>query len=192
MRYEKGHKDATRRHVIEVASKQFRKGGIDAVGVAAVMSAAGLTNGAFYSHFKSKDALVKESICAALEEQKGTLREAVRSGRLEDAVRYYLSPQHRDDASSGCPSSALIAELSRQPRQTRSAYADGLSGLFDLLVEGLPGESLDARRSKAISLLGTMIGVLQLARAVTDKALSAEMLSSGLNAALAIIRQKDR
>jgi AcrR family transcriptional regulator len=191
MRYQKGHKDTTRKHIIDVASRRFRRDGIDAVGLAGVMADAGLTNGAFYSHFKSKHALVKESVCAALEGQKDELRAAVNSGRLEDAVRHYLSPQHRDNPASGCPSAALIEELSRQPRQTRSAYEDGLSGLFDLLVEGLPGATADIRRDKAIALLGTMIGILQLARVVTDKTLSARILSSGTDAALAIMRHAD-
>jgi AcrR family transcriptional regulator len=191
MRYEKGHKDATRQHIIGVASKRFRRDGIDAVGIAGLMSEAGLTNGAFYLHFKSKDVLVKESVCAALEEQKDELQAALSCGRLEEAVRYYLSPQHRDNPASGCPSSALIEELSRQSRQTRTAYTDQLSGLFDLLLQGLPGATLDIRRGKAMSLLGTMIGVLQLARAVNDKTMSAEILSNGTNAALSIIRNKD-
>jgi TetR/AcrR family transcriptional regulator, transcriptional repressor for nem operon len=60
MRYQKGHKDATRQHIIDVASAQVREGGVAAVGIAGIMTGAGLTNGAFYNHFESKEDLVEE------------------------------------------------------------------------------------------------------------------------------------
>jgi AcrR family transcriptional regulator len=66
MRYEKGHKDATREHIIDVASSQFREGGLAAVGIAGIMSGAGLTNGAFYNHFESKEDLVEAVLAYAL------------------------------------------------------------------------------------------------------------------------------
>ena len=65
MRYEKGHKDATRQRILEVASKQFREQGVAAVGLAGIMSDAGLTNGAFYAHFESKEDLVREVLSHA-------------------------------------------------------------------------------------------------------------------------------
>jgi len=66
MRYDKGHKDETRRHILDVASAQFRESGIAAVGLAGIMSEAGLTNGAFYTHFASKEDLVQEVLTDAL------------------------------------------------------------------------------------------------------------------------------
>ena len=79
MRYEKGHKDASRRRIMEVAGERFRCDGIAASGLATIMSDAGLTNGAFYPHFKSKAELVRESVAAAMEDQvelMGSIAEA--------------------------------------------------------------------------------------------------------------------
>src|SRR5215472_3243388 len=66
MRYEKGHKEATRRHILDVASAQFRENGVAAVGLAGIMAEAGLTNGAFYTHFESKEDLVRAVLLDAL------------------------------------------------------------------------------------------------------------------------------
>jgi AcrR family transcriptional regulator len=66
MRYEKGHKDATRRRILEVASRQFRENGVAAAGLAGIMAEAGLTNGAFYAHFKSKEDLLRAALADAL------------------------------------------------------------------------------------------------------------------------------
>src|ERR1700679_3795731 len=74
MRYEKGHKEATRQHIIDVASAQFRESGVAAVGLAGVMSAAGLTNGAFYAHFESKEDLVRSVLVNALDRREQRLR----------------------------------------------------------------------------------------------------------------------
>ena len=91
MRYDKGQKDPPRRHILEVASRQFREGGIAAVGMSGLMSKAGLTNGAFYTHFSSKEALVRDAVIDALEESVGKIEAAVASGAgLEGFIRDYL------------------------------------------------------------------------------------------------------
>src|SRR6201996_4243603 len=77
MRYEKGHKDSTRERIIDVASKQFRENGVAAVGIAGIMGDAGLTNGAFYNHFESKEDLVQAVIAKALDRREERLREVV-------------------------------------------------------------------------------------------------------------------
>src|ERR1700736_5561548 len=76
MRYEKGHKDTTRERIIDVASRQFRENGVAAVGLAGIMSDAGLTNGAFYTHFKSKEDLVESVLTNALRWREERLRTA--------------------------------------------------------------------------------------------------------------------
>src|SRR5262249_2121296 len=97
MRYDKGHKETTRQHIIDVASAQFRESGVAAVGIAGIMSAAGLTNGAFYTHFESKEDLVRAVLANALGGRKLGLRANLESkAGLEAAVRDYLSARHRD------------------------------------------------------------------------------------------------
>src|SRR3954462_519476 len=108
MRYEKGHKDASRRRILEVAAERFRAEGIAASGLAGIMSEAGLTNGAFYPHFQSKAELVRESLMAALEQQSGQIHDILATRGLEAVLAAYLSPQHRDHPEKGCVSAALL------------------------------------------------------------------------------------
>src|SRR5947209_16682068 len=97
MRYGKDQKQATRQRILEAAGQRFKADGIDGAGVAAVMADAGLTNGAFYAHFASKEDLVANVLTDQLRAQ-GHVLDAQPSGRagLEAFVRSYLSPEHRD------------------------------------------------------------------------------------------------
>ena len=123
MRYEKGRKDASRRRIMEVAAERFRGDGIAASGLASVMSDAGLTNGAFYPHFESKDDLIRESVAAAMDGQTNRLQNALTTGGLETILQAYLSATHRDNPGQGCALAALLPELARQPSETRRIYA---------------------------------------------------------------------
>lgn len=188
MRYEKGHKETTRQRIVEVASRQFRAHGIDAVGLAAIMADAGLTNGAFYAHFGSKEDLVSDVLTSAQAGREKTLRVKLESGTsLDTAVRDYLSPRHRDNPGGGCPTAALVADVARRPKATRDAYTAGIEDFVAVMAARLPAGSDEERRSKAIALYGLMVGTLQLARAVSDKKLSDRILASGVDAALALI-----
>src|ERR1700759_3201131 len=102
MRYEKGHKDATRAHIIDVASAQFREGGVAAVGIAGIMAGAGLTKGAFYNHFESKEDMGEAVLVTALGRRQQGLRANLEAGKgLKVPIRDYLSARHRDDAGGG-------------------------------------------------------------------------------------------
>src|SRR5919199_3368888 len=112
MRYGKDHKQATRQRILKAAGRRFKQDGIDGAGVAAVMSEAGLTNGAFYAHFASKEDLVAHVLADQLRIQRQTFdaQPSDRAG-LEAFIRAYLSPQHRDQYADGCPSAALLDEV---------------------------------------------------------------------------------
>src|SRR4029434_1177331 len=105
MRYSKDHKQATRRRILEAAGRRFKQDGIDGAGLATLMSDAGLTNGAFYAHFSSKEDLVANVLAEQLRAQHQSFdaQPSDRAG-LEAFVRAYLSPEHRDQFADGCPS----------------------------------------------------------------------------------------
>ena len=191
MRYDKGHKDETRRHILDVASAQFRESGIAAVGLAGIMSEAGLTNGAFYSHFASKEDLVREVLTDALtrreERHKANLENGV---ALETTIRDYLSTRHRDRAGTGCPTAALVAEIARHPKATRDAFTGKVADIVVLMAEQIRQGSAKDRRRKAITIYSTMVGALQLARAVNDRQLSDEILENAVEAAVAIANER--
>jgi TetR/AcrR family transcriptional repressor of nem operon len=184
MRFEKGHKAATRQRIVEVASERFRKDGVAAVGIAGVMADAGLTHGGFYAHFGSKEDLVREAMAAAFESTKARPQRELKPGEsaLEQRIRSYLRPAHRDTPERGCAAAALVAEVARHDPATREAFTEALEGILGLIAEQLPEGA--ARRATAIGIFGVMIGALQLARAVADPVLSDEILESGIQAAL--------
>jgi AcrR family transcriptional regulator len=187
MRYEKGHKEATRQHIIDVASKQFRESGVAAAGLAGVMSAAGLTNGAFYAHFESKEDLVRAVLTDALDRrERGLAGNLKANAGLEKSIRDYLAARHRDHAGSGCPTAALVAEIARHPEGTRDIFTAKAEQIILLIAAQLRTGSAAERRRKAMAIYGMMVGALQLARAVNDRKLSDEMLESAIDGALAL------
>jgi TetR/AcrR family transcriptional repressor of nem operon len=189
MRYEKGRKDASRQRIMEVAAERFRSDGIAASGLAGIMSEAGLTNGAFYPHFQSKAELVRESVGAALEEQAHRMQDAFDAGGLDAVLAVYLSTEHRDDPGSGCVSAALLPELARQPPETRSFYAERLLSIVRQMASSLPPQAHDPE-GVALGVYATLIGALQLARAVKGTALSDRVLAAGADAVRALVQPR--
>src|SRR5207253_6235039 len=109
-----------RRKILEAAGRLFREHGYDAVTVADVMQAAGLTHGGFYGHFASKDDLIAQTLARLL-------ANATSGGRdLATFMADYLAPHHRDDRACGCPMAALGGETIRQSPAARAAMTDGL------------------------------------------------------------------
>ena len=188
MRYGKDQKQATRERIVEAAGRRFKQDGIDGAGVAAVMSDAGLTNGAFYGHFSSKEDLVANVLADQLRAQRQSLdaQPSDRAG-LEAFVRYYLSPQHRDQCADGCPSAALLDEIARRPAATRQVFTDELMGVIDDIAVRLDPTDVEAARTDALTVFGLMVGTLQLARALTDRDLSDQLLERGVETALKLI-----
>ena len=190
MRYPTVHKEESRRKIVEVASREFRRNGIDGIGVADVMKGAGLTVGAFYGHFESKEALVREVVAEAFEASLFVRLKKDGKG-LEAMIRAYLSPQHRDRLAvgGGCMAAAMIEELARHPAETRAIFTENIEQIFSLLEEQLPATIKGvARRKTATVLFGTLMGTLQLSRATGDPKLSAQILEAGVGAALALVQ----
>ncbi len=189
MRFDKGHKEQTRRRIVETAASRFRKEGVAAVGIAGLMADAGLTHGGFYAHFASKEELV----CAALDEaftqtqqrRAKAMEPASGPQKLEAMVRYYLRPIHRDTPERGCAAAALVAEIARHGEDARGVLSDGLKALLNQIIEILPStKTIEEKERSAIGIFGVMLGTLQLARAVADPTMSDNILESGITAAL--------
>jgi len=189
MRYEKGRKDVTHDHILEVAGRRFRQDGIAASGLAGIMSEAGLTNGAFYAHFSSKRDMIERSLERANDEQWQRFEKAIESGHLMEIVRDYLSEEHRDQADRGCPSAALLPEISRQGRTTRHSYTASVRRLVNAVERQLPNiPKGPERREVAIALFGLLVGALQLSRAVDDPFFSKAVLTAGRRVAATLIQ----
>ncbi|MFF5960770.1 TetR family transcriptional regulator [Streptomyces luteogriseus] len=189
VRYSKEHKQMTRQRIIETAGRRFKRDGIDGSGISTLMADAGLTNGAFYAHFESKDDLVATAVAEQLRAQYANLVEQAAPGiaGVEQIVRWYLSPQHRDSPDDGCPSAALLDEIGRCPDATRQAYTDGVLAVVDGISERLAPADPRSVRTKTLSVYATMVGTLQLARALADERLADELLEEGIRNALGLL-----
>lgn len=189
MRYQQEHKDLTRERIIQTAGRRLKRDGIDGSGVATLMNDAGLTNGAFYSHFDSKESLVAAAITDQLQTlTAGIEAEAGRGPRaIEQIVAWYLTRAHRDDPGAGCPNAALLDEIGRSALPIRQAYTEALLVVVDTLAARLPAPDPASGRLRAFSLLGLLAGTMQLARAVTDAALSDRLLEQGVHDAGALV-----
>src|SRR5215216_871946 len=188
MRYGKAQKKVPRRRILEAAGRRFKQDGIDGAGVAAVMSDAGLTNGAFYAHFSSKEDLFANVLADQLRAQRQSFdaQPSDRAG-LEAFVRSYLSPEHRDQFADGCPSAALLVEIARRPTDTRDVFTEEVMGVVDDIASRLDPADAEAARADALTVFGLMIGTLQLARALTDGDLSDQLLARGQETAVRLL-----
>jgi TetR/AcrR family transcriptional regulator, transcriptional repressor for nem operon len=188
-RYPREHKQVTRQRIIERAGRRFKRDGIDGSGISTLMSDAGLTNGAFYAHFESKDDLVANVVADQLHTQVNSYA-TLRPGRegLEDFVREYLSPEHRDNPGEGCPSAALLDEIGRCGDGAKDSYTDGARAIVEELAARLAPADPQSARGKAIGLFAMAVGTLQLSRALSDRRFSDEVLEQGIENALTFIR----
>lgn len=187
-RYSDEHKEETRRRIIEAAGRRLKRDGIDGSGIASLMADAGLTNGAFYAHFGSKADLVASVVQEELRLQSATL-DGLAPGvaGVEQLVRGYLSPEHRDHREEGCPSAALLDEIGRSAELTKDAYTTGTKTLVGEIAMRLCPDDPESAHGRALILFTMMVGTLQLARAVTDPALSEKALTHGLEQALTFL-----
>lgn len=166
-----------REKILSTAERLFREKGVDAVGLAELMHEAGFTQGGFYNHFASKEALVSEVVANAMAEGQQQLGAAVAQSRsttrdpLTRQVEWYLAEAQRDNVACGCPMAGFAAEVPHLPEKTQAFYAEALEQTFDKMAEMLLERdhelTLRKARSQAISLFSHMVGTVLLSRAVS-------------------------
>ena len=180
----------TRERIIDAAGALFRAKGFDGVGVADIMKAADLTHGGFYGHFASKDDLAAQAsqraMARAAENWAKIIAEAG-AHPFAALLEHYLSPRHRDDPGHGCAFAALSVDTARCGAPVRTAFAEGLEPLIEIVADALPGRSKAARRRKAVAAVAELVGALILARAVAGTALSDELLDAARRQLLAAV-----
>jgi TetR/AcrR family transcriptional repressor of nem operon len=181
MRVSREQSAESRQRIIDVAGKLFRKKGFDGIGIVDIMKEAGLTQGGFYRHFRSKNHLAAEASQNAFAKSQATWRRIVDdnpANALQVIVQRYFSDRHLMDLEQGCVLPSLASEASRKGEELRSTFTEGLSGLLAILEEAFGGEAGPDRRQQTLSALSEMVGALVLARAVGSPELSKEILSA--------------
>jgi AcrR family transcriptional regulator len=176
MRYTQEHKAEIHRQILAEASLRFRRDGVAATGVQTLMNALGLTHGAFYAHFPSKDALVEEVLRSGTEPLDATFSELfARRDALPAFIDHYLAKGHRDTPGTGCPLPTISAELAA--RGQPSAESDRIvRDRLERIEQALSGNDATDAAAASIALLSTLVGALQLSRSVADPALSDRIL----------------
>jgi TetR/AcrR family transcriptional regulator, transcriptional repressor for nem operon len=182
MRVSKEKAAHNREQILTAAARLFREHGIGATGVDSITEDAGLTHGAVYSQFGSKEAIAAEAVQLALTRSKHLWdRMAERKGRKKvfpAIVEQYLSPAHRDHAGQGCVIAAIGSEIARQPRSVRDSFTREFKHSLEYLAD-LMRENNSARSTEdAIAAFVSMVGALIIARAVNDETLSDLILKS--------------
>ncbi|GLQ50956.1 TetR/AcrR family transcriptional regulator [Dyella flava] len=184
-----------KRAIVDAAEKLFRERGVAAVGLAELTKAAGFTQGGFYNHFKSKDALVAAVMEKAMEDGGADLLANIKASKANAAdpmkqhVQWYLSREHLADIENGCPLTAYAGDVRRLGKEARQSYARGLTWNFDELASVMSGESAQEKRKKAVAVFSQMLGSLVLSRAVAeaDPALADEILQDGREQLMRVI-----
>ncbi|VWC39462.1 TetR family transcriptional regulator [Burkholderia lata] len=165
--------------IVAAAERLFRARGVDAVGLTELMKEAGFTQGGFYNHFKSKDALVAEVMEKAMQDRV----DSPNAGSLDAQVALYLSAAHRDNVEAGCPLSGFAGDAPRLTDAARACYAHGLATYLDRLerMVAVEGATPTQTRRDAVAVFSQMVGALVLSRAIagTDPALADEILAAG-------------
>jgi len=167
--------------LVQAAGRLFRERGIDGVGVAEISKKAGLTHGALYAQFPSKEALAAEAFAFALKPglEKMTADRAGRPANLTDFLDGYLSSGHRDNLAGGCPMSASASEIARQDKVVSERFAEGYAQLVALIESSLGESAVKAdNRQRALAIMAAMIGGVAASRAVAkaDPNLSSQIL----------------
>jgi TetR/AcrR family transcriptional repressor of nem operon len=188
MRVSRSQAVENRQTVINVASRLFREHGFDGIGLKDLMKGAGLTQGAFYKQFASKDDLAAQASRRALESASSRWSDAATANPkdpLGAVMAFYLSMEHREEMTDGCPIVALGSDAARQGREVKASFEAGIRAHLEVLSRMAAETDGKAPKGKAMAVLSTMVGALMLSRVVND----ADLARAFLDAAVEQVRE---
>lgn len=174
MRYSSTHKQETRTKLLASSKAIAKRGGFESTGVDALMSAIGLTGGAFYSHFPSKQALFEALIREEVENSSQMLAGDEQSppDHVARRLRGYLSSFHAANPESGCALPTLGPEIARSSPEVRKAVEKSLKHTQKSWSSRV--DDSDA----AWALIAQCVGALVLARSVESEKTRKEILAA--------------
>ena len=187
MRVSRVQAEENRQTVINAASRLFRERGFDGIGLKDLMKGAGLTQGAFYKQFASKNDLAAQASGRALESACRRWSAAAAANPqdpLGAVIAFYLSMEHCAERMDGCPIVALGSDAARQGSDVKASFEAGIKEYLELLGHWVGDADCQEPDSKAMAILSTMVGAVLLSRAVNDEHLSRRFLQAAAESVL--------
>lgn len=181
MRVSRVQAEENRQTVINVASRLFREHGFDGIGLKDLMEAAGLTQGAFYKQFASKEDLAVQASKRALESASCRWTSAATANPddpLGAVIGFYLSAGHRTERPDGCPIVALGSDAARHGAEVKASFETGVRTHLEALERLISETQGEEFKSKAMAILSLMVGALTLSRVVNDPELAQAFLDT--------------
>ena len=172
-----------RRALVRAASKLFRQHGINGVSVADIGKEAGLTHGAVYTRFPTKEVLAAEAFSDALERSHERMMTRVKGSAptIGDYLDFFITSHHRDNVADGCAMAASGSDIARHGKSLSRSFARGFDQMALTIEKGLKkGPVSPTARERALAIAAASIGAIIVSRAVAkaDPALSAEVLTA--------------
>jgi TetR/AcrR family transcriptional repressor of nem operon len=178
-------KEESHERIVRAAARAIRRSGYYGTGVADIMKEAGLTHGAFYAHFASREAMLAEAADRAGAESNAFAARVIAAAPPEQSLQAlmhaYLSEEHLASIETGCPVSALGSEMPRQAPEVRRAATRRIKEMIDMVARQSPDWGQPAAHERALVTVAAMVGTLMMARAVDDPALSESLRHAVLN-----------
>ncbi len=186
MKTKKGEKEKLRLVILDKAIAYFKKHGRGGIASDEIMSYMGLTRGALYSHFKSKDDLFAYAVSHDLKRLEETIAyRLLHNGplALQKLIESHLSEKSLVDIEGGCAFTSLSSDMQRCKAAHRGMYESSMNRIYDLFAEGFrqqfPESSHEQLRFKALNLYSGLVGTLTMARTMKDPAKAKEILDAG-------------
>jgi TetR/AcrR family transcriptional repressor of nem operon len=174
MPYAEGHRDKTRRKIVDSARRLFNRHGFDNVSLDGIMDGAGLTRGGFYSYFESKSELYAEVLsCFFTDPEWKNCWEGIEvdlksADVAPQVIRAYLSRQHYEDVENSCPMVALPTDVSRSGQKAKRAFEAVFAGMVSVLERSLRKGGQDPHvMAQAVAAL--CVGGMVVARAMENR-----------------------
>ena len=188
-------KELTHERMLDAANRSFKERGYAGIGVDGIAKAAGVTSGAFYAHFGSKDNAFRAALGTGLDEVVVALpvfQDDHGEKWVEAFADYYLGKAHRNDLACGCAMTTMTPEIARSGPKQKIIYEEKMTKIIRIITLGLNGRSQKDKETRAWSILATLTGGLNMARAMSSDN-SAEKVADAVKIAASIVagRQKD-
>lgn len=189
MRYTPEHREETRRSILQAAGRRFRKHGYAGIGVDGLAKEAGVTSGAFYAHFSSKEEAFTHAVAEGIRELTEGVEQLQREHGdkwIEKFVDFYMGTKRTCELGEACAMQALTPEVMRADAHVRSVYEEEIKLVVEAIAKGLQHGSLSERRARSWALLCLLSGAVSTARALNNSALANQVARSVRSAALAV------